>query len=149
MFDREHGLAVDQGYYEVLFTNTSGEVTEGGLTNLFIRSGDRLLTPPVSCSLLASTYRRMLLEQGSPECSLSLWVREKVQKMLSEIEKAGPEGPAFEQQRGVESHRRIISDDFVVSRSLSTMLLEKIFLMSDCFPPIHRATIPSREEAVT
>jgi branched-subunit amino acid aminotransferase/4-amino-4-deoxychorismate lyase len=50
----------------VLFTNTAGQVTEGSITNLFIKNhGKSLLhTPPVASGLLAGTYRRMLLEQG-------------------------------------------------------------------------------------
>ena len=64
LFDSERSQAVDQGYYEVLFTNTLGQVTEGAISNLFVRRGDLLLTPPVSCGLLAGTCRRMLLERG-------------------------------------------------------------------------------------
>ena len=64
LFDSEHRQAVDRGCFEVLFTNTLDQVTEGAITNLFIRNGENLLTPPVSCGLLAGTYRRMLLEDG-------------------------------------------------------------------------------------
>lgn len=66
LYNQERALAVQQGYYEVLFTNTAGQVTEGTISNLFVRlkKEEVLLTPPVSCGLLAGTYRRMLLEQG-------------------------------------------------------------------------------------
>jgi len=64
LFDSEHSQAVDQGYFDVLFTNTLGQVTEGAIANVFIHRGDKLLTPPVSCGLLAGTYRRHLFEQG-------------------------------------------------------------------------------------
>jgi para-aminobenzoate synthetase/4-amino-4-deoxychorismate lyase len=70
IFDGERDVYVQKGYYEVLFCNTSGQVTEGAISNLFIRKkrGDRrLVTPPVSCGLLAGTFRRMLLEQGRAE----------------------------------------------------------------------------------
>ncbi|MCI5183653.1 MAG: aminodeoxychorismate synthase, component I [Candidatus Electrothrix sp. AW1] len=58
--------AKKQGYVDILFTNTAGEVTEGAISNIFIRSqkNEPLVTPPVHCGLLAGTYRRMLLEQG-------------------------------------------------------------------------------------
>jgi len=64
LFDREHGLAVDRGCLDVLFTNRAGEITEGAISNVFIRKKGQLLTPPVSCGLLAGTYRRMLLARG-------------------------------------------------------------------------------------
>ena len=64
LFDSERKQAVDRGCFDVLFTNTLGQVTEGAISNLFIRNGNNLLTPPVNCGLLAGTYRRMLLEDG-------------------------------------------------------------------------------------
>ncbi len=64
LYDRERKSVVDLGYLDVLFTNGLGQVTEGAISNIFIRREDRLLTPPVDCGLLAGTYRRLLLEQG-------------------------------------------------------------------------------------
>ncbi len=66
LYNEEYTSATGQGYYDVLFINTDGEVTEGAISNIFILkdSASALLTPPISCGLLAGTYRRMLLEQG-------------------------------------------------------------------------------------
>lgn len=64
LFDNEYRRAAELGCLDVLFTNPSGQVTEGAISNVFIRRQGRLLTPPVHCGLLAGTYRRMLLEQG-------------------------------------------------------------------------------------
>ena len=64
LFDEEHHRAVELGCLDVLFTNPSGQVTEGAISNVVIRNQGQLFTPPVSCGLLAGTYRRMLLEQG-------------------------------------------------------------------------------------
>ena len=49
------------GCFDVLFVNERGELTEGALTNLFVERDGRLLTPPVSCGLLAGTLRAALL----------------------------------------------------------------------------------------
>jgi para-aminobenzoate synthetase/4-amino-4-deoxychorismate lyase len=66
LYDRERGKAVAQGFYDVLFVNTAGQVTEGSISNLFVRleKDGPLFTPPVSCGLLAGTFSRMLIEQG-------------------------------------------------------------------------------------
>ncbi|WLE98269.1 MAG: chorismate-binding protein [Candidatus Electrothrix communis] len=66
LYNREFQRAVEQGCYDILFTNTAGEITEGAITNIFLRrkKNKPLLTPPTGCGLLAGTYRRMLLEQG-------------------------------------------------------------------------------------
>ncbi len=64
LYDAERAHAVDrQGYYEVLFVNEKGEVTEGSYTNIFLQQEGRLMTPPVSCGLLAGVLRRYLLQR--------------------------------------------------------------------------------------
>ncbi|MCI5126846.1 MAG: aminodeoxychorismate synthase, component I, partial [Candidatus Electrothrix sp. AR5] len=66
LYSREFQRAAEQGCYDILFTNRADEVTEGAISNIFVRAkkSEPLLTPPTSCGLLAGTYRRMLLEQG-------------------------------------------------------------------------------------
>ncbi len=64
LYDDERVQAVDEkGYYEVLFVNEKGEVTEGSYTNVFLQRKGRLITPPVSCGLLPGVLRRYLLQQ--------------------------------------------------------------------------------------
>ncbi|MHB8811083.1 MAG: aminotransferase class IV, partial [Desulfobulbaceae bacterium] len=64
LYQAERDRALALGFYEVLFANREGEATEGSITSLFVRDGDRLLTPPVDCGLLPGTFRRFLLEEG-------------------------------------------------------------------------------------
>ncbi len=64
LFDRERKRGATDGWYEVLFCNSRGEVTEGTIFNLFVVIDGTLVTPPLRCGLLAGTCRRMLLEQG-------------------------------------------------------------------------------------
>ncbi len=62
LYDDERTEVVDRkGYYEVLFVNEKGEVTEGSYTNVFLQKGGRLYTPPVSCGLLPGVLRKYLL----------------------------------------------------------------------------------------
>ena len=49
------------GCDEVVFRNELGELTEGSRTNLFVERGGRLLTPPLSCGVLAGTLREALM----------------------------------------------------------------------------------------
>ncbi len=65
LYDRERQQVVDRGGFEVLFTNTRGEVTEGSISNVFLRKEGRMFTPPVECGLLAGTFRGWLLRQGA------------------------------------------------------------------------------------
>ena len=60
------------GCKEVLFVNERGHLCEGSFTNLFVKRGGRLLTPPLACGLLPGVLRRVLLETGAArECMLT------------------------------------------------------------------------------
>ncbi|HJP69183.1 MAG TPA: aminotransferase class IV, partial [Sphingomicrobium sp.] len=52
------------GTFEILFTDEEGFLTEGSFTNLFVRDGERLLTPPLKRGLLPGVLRRHLIEAG-------------------------------------------------------------------------------------
>ncbi|MCA1577596.1 MAG: aminodeoxychorismate synthase component I [Acidobacteria bacterium] len=49
---------------DVIFYNERNEVTESGTANVVVQLGDQLFTPPVSCGLLAGTFRDHLLAEG-------------------------------------------------------------------------------------
>ena len=50
------------GFDEAILLNEAGEVTEGCYTNVFVRKGESLLTPPVESGLLGGVYREHVLE---------------------------------------------------------------------------------------
>ena len=54
--------AYGKGAFEAILLNTRGEVAEGAGSNVFIVKGGRLLTPPLSCGLLAGITRELILE---------------------------------------------------------------------------------------
>lgn len=49
---------------EVIFCNERGELTEGARSNIFLRRGDELLTPPLSAGVLDGRLRAELIAQG-------------------------------------------------------------------------------------
>ncbi len=63
-YDDARKLAAEQQLFEILFTNTKGEVTEGSISNIFIEKDGIIFTPPVQCGLLGGTFRRFLLDKG-------------------------------------------------------------------------------------
>lgn len=52
---------------DVLLFNDRGEVTESCIANVVVELEGRKVTPPVSCGLLAGTFRDELLERGEIE----------------------------------------------------------------------------------
>lgn len=54
--------AYAKGAFEAILLNTRDEVAEGAGSNVFIVKAGRLLTPPLSCGLLAGITRELVLE---------------------------------------------------------------------------------------
>ena len=52
------------GCDDVILWNERGEVTESSIANIVVSIDDQLFTPPVSCGLLAGTFRDQLLAEG-------------------------------------------------------------------------------------
>ncbi len=52
------------GIDEWIFLNTGGALCEGAITNLYIDTGDTLLTPPRACGLLPGIGREVLIAEG-------------------------------------------------------------------------------------
>jgi len=62
VYDEALKEAAEAGVDEPLLLNTRGQVCEGARSNLFIRRGDALVTPPVHCGLLPGVYRAHVLD---------------------------------------------------------------------------------------
>ena len=62
LYQRMYARYSQLGYYDVIFTNERGEVTEGTFHNVFVRRGGRWYTPPIACGLLPGVQRQILLE---------------------------------------------------------------------------------------
>jgi para-aminobenzoate synthetase/4-amino-4-deoxychorismate lyase len=61
-YDRLYAKARDRGFEDVIFTNERGEITEGAISNIFIKRVGRLLTPPLTSGVLPGVLRRHILE---------------------------------------------------------------------------------------
>ncbi len=61
IYDTERQRATDDGFFEIIFENTRGEITEGSISNIFIRKGEKFITPPSACGLLDGIFRQHLL----------------------------------------------------------------------------------------
>lgn len=62
--DRGFYDAERRGVFEILFMHPDGQLTEGSFTNIFVRDGAILLTPPLSHGLLGGVLRAELIETG-------------------------------------------------------------------------------------
>jgi len=61
---REMYPPVPDGFDDLLLWNENDELTEFTIGNLVVELGGELFTPPISCGLLAGTFRSHLLEIG-------------------------------------------------------------------------------------
>ncbi len=62
-YNREFKQALAEGFDEVIFLNNRGEVTEGAISNIFVKLNGEWVTPLVSCGLLPGIRRRMALKE--------------------------------------------------------------------------------------
>ena len=62
MYDEEYRRGRENGFFDIVFTNREGEVTEGAVSNVFAVKDGIWQTPPVSCGLLNGVYRQHLLK---------------------------------------------------------------------------------------
>jgi para-aminobenzoate synthetase/4-amino-4-deoxychorismate lyase len=58
-YDAALKRAIPLGYWDVIFRNERGEITEGARTNVFLKTADGWLTPPLDCGLLPGVLRRV------------------------------------------------------------------------------------------
>ncbi len=72
-YDQARAVAQARGAHEAIFVRDDGLVTEGGVTNIFVERGGRLLTPPAALGLLPGILRGELLTAGrAGEAELTL-----------------------------------------------------------------------------
>jgi para-aminobenzoate synthetase/4-amino-4-deoxychorismate lyase len=64
LYNNEYIKAMENGLADHIFTNEKCEITEGCVTNIFIRIKGVFYTPPVSCGLLGGVYRQYLLAKA-------------------------------------------------------------------------------------
>ena len=62
MYDNALLRAQKEGFADLIFLNDRGEITEGAISNIFIKKGDKYFTPPIECGLLNGVYRQYLLK---------------------------------------------------------------------------------------
>ncbi len=87
LYDQAWKLAEGLGGFDALFVNEQGFVTEGGRSSIFIKSGDRWLTPPLTAGLLPGVMRSIILNDpkwNAHEANLSIdAIRHAEEIMLS------------------------------------------------------------------
>ncbi len=77
-YDRLWHEAQARGVMDILFCNEQKKVTEGAITNVFIRRGNVLLTPPVKDGLLPGVERAFLMKGQRTVIEQSLYRRDVV-----------------------------------------------------------------------
>jgi len=64
LYTIEHRKAKARGYFDVIFMNKKNEITEGAISNIFLKKGRFFYTPPISCGVLPGVYREYFIESN-------------------------------------------------------------------------------------
>ncbi len=63
LYEKELKKARVSKFFDVIFRNEKAEITEGAITNIYIKKAGIFYTPPVGCGLLNGIIRRMVLRK--------------------------------------------------------------------------------------
>jgi len=64
LYKKELEKAKKEGFFDVIFTNKYGEITEGAITNIYIEKNKKIYTPKIKSGLLNGIIRKKLLLKG-------------------------------------------------------------------------------------
>ena len=82
LYDKEKAKAEKEGFFEVVFLNERGELTEGSISNIFIEKNGQLYTPALDCGLLPGVLRGDLINKGQAREKIlylkDIWEADKV-----------------------------------------------------------------------
>ena len=63
LYESELKKARNKGFFDIIFLNEKDEVTEGAITNIYIKKNGIIYTPPVKCGLLNGIMRQVLIKR--------------------------------------------------------------------------------------
>lgn len=67
LYERAQKVAKAEGFWDLIFCNEKGEITEGAISNIFMLRGQSWLTPPVDCGVLPGVMRAQFIQRFSAE----------------------------------------------------------------------------------
>ncbi|RKY93261.1 MAG: aminodeoxychorismate synthase, component I, partial [Ignavibacteriae bacterium] len=88
LYDDEYQKYSVRGFFDVIFLNEKNEVTEGSITNIFLRKGNSWFTPSLTSGILNGIYRGDLLNQHNmkeKEISLENLLKADEIKLVSSV----------------------------------------------------------------
>ena len=65
LYTKEFTRVREDGYFDIIFLNEKDEVTEGSITNIYIKKNKIIFTPPIECGLLNGTIRRNMIKKNN------------------------------------------------------------------------------------
>ncbi|MFH2137353.1 MAG: aminodeoxychorismate synthase component I [Candidatus Omnitrophota bacterium] len=63
LYNQQYRHYKKQGFFDIIFRNEKNEITEGAISNIFIKKGRKFYTPAVSCGLLPGVFRKHFITQ--------------------------------------------------------------------------------------
>jgi len=73
LYDSEYQKCAESGCQDVIFRNEKNEITEGAISNIFIRRNGGCYTPPLRCGLLNGIGRQVMMEKLQAEEKILYW----------------------------------------------------------------------------
>jgi para-aminobenzoate synthetase/4-amino-4-deoxychorismate lyase len=79
IYENELAQAQTRGWFDAIFLNERGEVTEGARSNVILKRGNEYFTPPLDCGVLPGVYRAHLLATQALPLREKIFLREEAE----------------------------------------------------------------------
>lgn len=63
-YHQEYQKALKKSFFDVIFTNEKNEITEGAISNIFLKIKNHYITPPLSSGLLNGVERQLFIKKN-------------------------------------------------------------------------------------
>jgi para-aminobenzoate synthetase/4-amino-4-deoxychorismate lyase len=74
LYDEQFSYYSSKGFFDVIFLNENNEITEGTISNIFLRKNDIIFTPPVESGILNGIYRQYYIQRNPKVIEKKLFV---------------------------------------------------------------------------
>jgi para-aminobenzoate synthetase/4-amino-4-deoxychorismate lyase len=76
VYDHEYRKYKKLGFFDVIFKNRQDQITEGAISNIYIKKENKLYTPPIKSGVLPGVFRSYLMDKKNPPIEKTLYLED-------------------------------------------------------------------------
>jgi para-aminobenzoate synthetase / 4-amino-4-deoxychorismate lyase len=76
LYNEQFSYYSSKGFFDIIFLNENDEVTEGAISNIFLRKNDTIFTSPIESGILNGIYRQYYIQRNPKVIEKKLFVND-------------------------------------------------------------------------